>query len=99
MQKNQNNFSSIKFDFDPRIKDGYYTAAYFEKASKILQKFKPADSCIMQFTFFGDKPIMVCGINETIQLLKFCLTKQEKAENQEKPTEETVEETPKKERN
>ena len=77
MQKNQNNFSSIKFDFDPRIKDGYYTAAYFEKASKILQKFKPADSCIMQFTFFGDKPIMVCGINEAIQLLKFCLTKKE----------------------
>jgi nicotinate phosphoribosyltransferase len=67
----------IKFKFDKRIKDGYYSASYFNKAAKIVKKYKPNEIVCMQFTHFGKSPIKVCGIDESIQLLKNVLTKPE----------------------
>ncbi|MDR0739555.1 MAG: nicotinate phosphoribosyltransferase [Mycoplasmataceae bacterium] len=67
----------IKFKFDPKLKQGYYSANYFNKVTKLVKKYKPNEIVCMQFVHFGNEPVMVCGITETIQLLKFCLTKKE----------------------
>lgn len=60
----------MKWVFDKRIASGYYSASYFNKAIKIINKYKPNQTCCMQFTFFGKEPIKICGINETIALIK-----------------------------
>jgi nicotinate phosphoribosyltransferase len=67
----------IKFKFDKRIKSGFYSASYFNKATQIIKKYKPNDIVCMQFVHFSKEPVKVCGINESIQLLKNVLTKNE----------------------
>jgi nicotinate phosphoribosyltransferase len=67
----------IKFQFDQRIKEGFYSASYFNKATKIVAKYKPHEVVCMQFVHFGKTPIKVCGIDESIQLLKSVLSKDE----------------------
>lgn len=57
-----------KFKFDSRIKKGYYSAVYFLKAQKILQKHFPNNQVTMQF-FQRNNNVMLCGIDEVISLL------------------------------
>ncbi|GHU31518.1 nicotinate phosphoribosyltransferase [Bacilli bacterium] len=65
----------FKFKFDHRIKQGYYTASYFNKTTKLVSKYKPNEIVCMQFIHFNRDLVKVCGIEESIQLLKFCLGK------------------------
>ena len=66
--------NKFKFNFDPRIKEGYYSAVYFKKTTRIIEEFAPKNQiCTMQFTFFGTEPVKVCGIEESVQLLKTML--------------------------
>ncbi|ATZ17054.1 nicotinate phosphoribosyltransferase [Williamsoniiplasma luminosum] len=58
------------FEFDPRIKDGYYLADYFKKTVSILDTFKPDQVVTMQW-FQRKENIMLCGIQETLALIKF----------------------------
>jgi nicotinate phosphoribosyltransferase len=67
----------IKFKFDKRIKDGFYSASYFNKACKIVAKYKPNQTVCMQFVHFSKAQVKVCGISESVQLLKSVLTKNE----------------------
>lgn len=68
----------IKFKLDSKkLKQGFYTSEYFLKAKNIVKKYKKDNTCVMQFTFFNPEPKMVCGIYESVQLLKACLTKKE----------------------
>ena len=61
----------FNFSFDKRLKENYYSTNYFLKTIKIIENKK--DIVGMQFIHFSSFPIMVCGIEEVIQLLKFCL--------------------------
>ncbi|MDR3257423.1 MAG: nicotinate phosphoribosyltransferase [Mycoplasmataceae bacterium] len=67
----------IKFKFDPRLKDGYYSASYFNKSTNLVKKYKPNENVCMQFVHFGNEPVKVCGVSESVQLLQAMLTKQE----------------------
>ncbi|MDR1234494.1 MAG: nicotinate phosphoribosyltransferase [Mycoplasmataceae bacterium] len=67
----------MKFKFDSRVRTGYYSASYFNKASKIVAKYKPNENVCLQFVHFNQEPVKVCGINESIQLLKASLTKKQ----------------------
>lgn len=60
-----------KFNFDERLKENYYSTNYFLKTIDIVKNFDNIVS--MQFIHFSDENIVVCGIDETIQLLKFVL--------------------------
>lgn len=59
-----------KFSFDPKIKENYYLADYFLKTTAILEKYKPNQLVTMQF-FQRKENSVLCGIEQTIQLLKF----------------------------
>ncbi len=63
----------IKFEFDKRIMDGYYSASYFLKTQKIIKQFMPKQNVALQFVHFNDRPIVICGIEEVVQLLNFAL--------------------------
>lgn len=67
----------MKFSFDKKIALGYYSADYFNKAINIIKKHKPNQMCCMQFTFFGKEPIKVCGIEESVQLIKASIKKED----------------------
>ncbi|MDR3330346.1 MAG: nicotinate phosphoribosyltransferase [Mycoplasmataceae bacterium] len=67
----------IKFKFDPRIKNGYYSASYFNKSTHIVKKYKPNENVCLQFVHFTNKLVKVCGISESVQMLQAMLTKQE----------------------
>ncbi|MDR3163728.1 MAG: nicotinate phosphoribosyltransferase [Mycoplasmataceae bacterium] len=60
----------INFAFDRRIKNGYYTAAYFNKTTKLAKKYKPLDIVCLQFIHFTHEPVKICGISEIVALLK-----------------------------
>ncbi len=69
---------SQKFNFKfnkELLNNGFYTASYFLKASKLVKKHKPNEVVCMQFTHFSKEPVKVCGIQESIELLKTCLPK------------------------
>ncbi len=61
----------FKFSFDNRLKQNYFSTNYFLKTIKIIENKNNIVS--MQFIHFSNSSIMVCGIEEVIQLLKFCL--------------------------
>ncbi len=66
----------FNFKFNKELLNkGFYTASYFLKASKLVNKYKPNELVCMQFTHFSKEPVMVCGIQESIELLKTCLPK------------------------
>ena len=66
--------NKFKFKFDSKIKEGYYSAVYFGKTTKIVKEcINSKQNCTMQFTFFGDEPVKVCGIEESVQMLKTML--------------------------
>ena len=60
-----------KFNFDNRLKNNYYSTNYFLKTIDIVKNTNNVVS--MQFIHFSNEDIVVCGIDETIQLLKFVL--------------------------
>ncbi|KAE9529213.1 nicotinate phosphoribosyltransferase [Testudinibacter aquarius] len=55
------------FKFDPRIKDGWFSAVYFLKTSKIVANRIPRQTVSMQF--FQKNEAIVCGMDEAIALL------------------------------
>lgn len=59
------------FSFDPKLKQYYYSTNYFVKSIEILKNKK--NTTAMQFVHFCEEPIVVCGIQESIELLKFVL--------------------------
>ena len=60
--------NKFKFKFDSKIKEGYYSAVYFGRTTKIVKEcINSKQNCTMQFTFFGDEPVKVCGIEESVQ--------------------------------
>jgi nicotinate phosphoribosyltransferase len=67
----------IKFKFDPRIATGYYSANYFNKSIKLVAKYKPNEIVCMQFVHFSKEPVKVCGVDESVQMLKTFLKKSE----------------------
>ncbi|WFQ93358.1 nicotinate phosphoribosyltransferase [Mycoplasma feriruminatoris] len=62
--------NKTKFKFDSRIKKGYFVADYFKKTVEILKNFKPDQKITMQF-FQRNDNVVLCGISEVIDLLKF----------------------------
>ncbi|QVK02567.1 nicotinate phosphoribosyltransferase [Mycoplasma mycoides] len=62
--------NKTKFKFDPRVKDGYFIADYFKKTVEILKNFKHDQIITMQF-FQRNDNVVLCGISEVIDLLKF----------------------------
>lgn len=57
------------FKFDPRLKDGFFTANYFLKTKKIVEENIPNQIVTMQF-FQREDDVMVCGLDESIALIK-----------------------------
>lgn len=55
------------FKFDSRIRDGWYSAVYFLKTTKIVKKFHPNHIVTMQF--FARNSGILCGIDEAIALI------------------------------
>lgn len=56
------------FNFDPRIKDGFFSANYFLKSSHIVREFAPNHIVTMQF-FQRREVAYVCGLDEVIALV------------------------------
>ena len=57
------------FKFDPRLKDGFFSANYFLKTRKIVLENLPNQIVTMQF-FQRDNDVMLCGIDECISLIQ-----------------------------
>ncbi len=57
------------FKFDSRIKDYWYTAAYFIKTTKIIEQHCPEKIVTMQF-FQRKNNVVLCGIDEVIALIQ-----------------------------
>jgi len=55
------------FNFDKRYKEGYYSASYFLKTTKIIQDKFPDTVVTMQW--FTREKSMVCGLDEVIALI------------------------------
>lgn len=55
------------FKFDERIKEGWYSAVYFLKTKKIIEKYMPNNQVTMQF--FQKTDAILCGTDEAIALL------------------------------
>ena len=56
------------FNFDPRLKDGFYSANYFLKSRKIVIENVPNHIVTMQWFQRRDN-VMLCGIDEAIALI------------------------------
>lgn len=56
------------FRFDPRLRDGFFTANYFLKTRKIVTENIPDQEVTMQF-FQREDNVMVCGLDECIALI------------------------------
>ncbi|MCR4941187.1 MAG: nicotinate phosphoribosyltransferase [Campylobacter sp.] len=57
------------FNFDTRIKDGFFTANYFLKTRQIAQANELGKDIMMQW-FQRKDDVMLCGIDEVLALLK-----------------------------
>ncbi|HBO38293.1 MAG TPA: nicotinate phosphoribosyltransferase [Pasteurellaceae bacterium] len=55
------------FKFDPRIKNGWFSAVYFLKTTEIIKQKCPKQRVTMQF--FQKKEAILCGVDEAIALL------------------------------
>jgi len=56
------------FEFDEKIKDGFYSANYFLKSRKIISENEPGHKVTMQW-FQRRDDSMLCGIDEAIALI------------------------------
>lgn len=66
------------FKFDPRVKDGWFSAVYFLKTREIIEEFCPENEVVMQF--FQRQNAVLCGTDEVIALIKEFATKPEELE-------------------
>ena len=57
------------FQFDKRIGEGFFTANYFLRASKIVRENIPNNIVTMQF-FQRKDDVKLCGVDESIALIK-----------------------------
>ncbi|ADU31524.1 nicotinate phosphoribosyltransferase [Evansella cellulosilytica] len=55
------------FKFDERVGEGWFSAVYFLKTKKIIEKYKPNNIVTMQF--FQKEHAVLCGTDEVIALL------------------------------
>ena len=67
------------FKFDPRLKDGFFSANYFLKTRKIVLENIPNQIVTMQF-FQREDDVMVCGIDECLAIIKEFANKPEELE-------------------
>ena len=56
------------FQFDPKLKDGFYAANYFLKSRKIVEQNAPNHIVTMQF-FQRRNDTKLCGVDEAIALV------------------------------
>lgn len=56
------------FQFDSRLKEGFFAANYFLKSREIVKKYIPGHIVTMQF-FQRKDHCMVCGVDESIALI------------------------------
>lgn len=56
------------FQFDPKLKDGFYSANYFLKSNKIVKENEPNHIVTMQW-FQRRDGTMLCGVDEAIALI------------------------------
>lgn len=56
------------FNFDPRLKEGFYSANYFLKSQKIVKENNPNHIVTMQW-FQRTDGAMLCGIDEAIAII------------------------------
>lgn len=56
------------FQFDPKLKDGFYSANYFLKSNKIVKENEPNHIVTMQWFQRRDNT-MLCGVDEAIALI------------------------------
>ncbi|MDY4848772.1 MAG: nicotinate phosphoribosyltransferase [Bacilli bacterium] len=56
------------FQFDPKLKDGFYSANYFLKSNKIVKENEPNHIVTMQW-FQRRDDTMLCGVDEAIALI------------------------------
>ncbi len=59
------------------IKSDFYTTSYFLKTNKIVSTLRPLQKTTIQFKSFTKEPFMVCGISESIEIIKAKLTKKQ----------------------
>lgn len=62
----------IKFNFDKKIIDGLYSSKYFHSTKKIIDLEVPNQKSMLRFKHFNDN-VVVAGISEVLQLIKFFL--------------------------
>lgn len=58
------------FQFDPRLKEGWYSAAYFLKTQKIVKSEKNHQHITLQFFQRSKERAILCGMDESIALLE-----------------------------
>lgn len=79
LEKRRRIISQINFNFDPKIKNNFFTTDYFLKSKKVLLENNDKKISTMQFIAFSDTPFMMCGAYEIKQLLEFYLSKEQLA--------------------
>ncbi|MCD8209812.1 MAG: nicotinate phosphoribosyltransferase [Coprobacillus sp.] len=67
------------FNFDKKLKEGFYSANYFLKSREIVKKCAPNHIVTMQF-FQRRDDTMICGLDEAIAILHTFATHPEKLE-------------------
>lgn len=60
--------TNVTFNFDPRLRDGFFSANYFLKSRKIVLENEPNHIVTMQW-FQRKDNVTLCGIDEAISLL------------------------------
>ncbi|RXY97142.1 nicotinate phosphoribosyltransferase [Malacoplasma penetrans] len=66
----------INFKFDEKIKTGDFSAKYFLVSKKILEQQNNNNTSLLRFTHFNNN-VMVAGVEEVLQLIKFALPEQD----------------------
>lgn len=66
----------FKFKFDKQLKTKEYSSKYFISTQKIFKENNLGNDVTLRFFHFHDNA-MVCGIEECLQLLEFCIPKKQ----------------------
>ncbi len=69
--------SHPKFVDKKLIKSDFYTTSYFIKTTNIISKELPCQNTTIQFKCFHPEPYMVCGVNESLEIIKAKLSKKQ----------------------
>lgn len=68
------------FNFDPRLKDGWYSSIYFLKTREIIKNELPNQNITMQFFQRSYDNAVLCGIDEAVALVHTFANNPEKIE-------------------